>query len=436
MPKPKSGITEEQLNSLRELVEKEFGYSIRSRSNCELLSEQIEEKTNQRLSVNTLRRFFSVTKSMTRPSEETLNIISRYCGFSGISELLNTAYKKSYSSDLTIDSANRLYECTGDCPEYYQNLNWLVRLSFRDNNYGFLRDFFTLNAFAKINDHPSKELKTLIQCFGVEMRSNPKMYNFLIDHYSSSPFSRIEYFEWFVDYDFLITQHFKGIELYVKNQKSEEDRLFGCCLLFLKSFFLKDLKTCGVLIEKINSVDAQPNLHPFPLGRKMACNILFQKFSCGKVTKELINEVFEVEKLISRNGLMGRSIPGYHVFVADAFTWAGYYDEAISICKLAFNSYPLEINHNNGWFLNTLWMNYANALLETSKADQAKDSFKKVDVNLFDIEHRNFYAMNYYNVASKINASAPQRANAERSASLSIANSFQFKIFKDIFNFR
>lgn len=436
MPKPKSGISEEQLNSLRELVVKEFGCPIRSRSNCDQLSERIEEKTNQRLSVNTLRRFFSVTKSMTRPSEETLNIISRYCGFSGISELQNTAYKKSYPSDLNIDSANRLFECTGDCPEYYQNLSWLVRLSFRDNNYVFLKDFFALNAFTKINDHPSKELKSLIQGFGAEMRSNPKMYNYLIDHYASNRFSRIEYFEWFVDYDFLIPQHFKGIELYVKNQKSEEDRLFGYCLLFLKAFLLRDLRTCEGLIVRINSIDTQPTLHPFPLGRKMACNILFEKFSRGKVSKELLQEVFAVEKLLSKSGLMGRSIPGYHVFVAEAFCWAGYYDEAISICRLAFNSYSFEINHNNGWFLNAIWMNYANALIETSKADQAKRSFEKVDVNLFDIEHRNFYTMNYYNVASKITGLVPRRGNAERSASLSIANFFQFKIFKDIFNYK
>ncbi|WHZ06876.1 MAG: hypothetical protein OJF59_000629 [Cytophagales bacterium] len=433
MPKPKSGITETQLNSLRELVVKEFGYPILSRSSCERLSDQIEEGTNERLSVNTLRRFFSVTKNITRPSEETLDIISRYCGFSGISELQNSFQKQLYA-DPTIESANRLYELTGRCDEYYQNLRSLVRLSFRDNNYQFLKNFFTLDAFAKIDDHPTKELKNLIQSFGAEMRSNPKMYNFLIDHYASNRFSRIEYFEWFVDYDFLIPQHFKGIELYIKNQKSNEDSLFGYCLLFLKAFFLKDLKTCKELIGRINSVEVSLDLHPFPLGRKMACNILFQKFSNGKVNKELIQEVFEIEKFISRNGLMGRSIPGYHVFVGEAFNWAEYYDEAISITRCALNSYSTEVNHNNGWFLNVLWMNNATALVQTNKAELSKRSFERINLNLFDIEHRNFYLMNYYHLSSRLNIHNRQLATQFKSAFLNIANSYNFQIFKNIWN--
>lgn len=57
----------------------------------------------------------------------------------------------------------------------------------------------------------------------------------------------------------------------------------------------------------------------------MACNILFQKFFLGEVKKDLIDGVFQIEKVMPRNGLIGRDVPSYQMLIGEAFTWAGLY---------------------------------------------------------------------------------------------------------------
>lgn len=79
-----------QLRSIIKVeIEEVFGRRVVSSRDCIELSDEIYDKTKERLNQNTLRRFFGLVKSEYPPSQSTLSILSKYCGF----QSLDDAYK-------------------------------------------------------------------------------------------------------------------------------------------------------------------------------------------------------------------------------------------------------------------------------------------------------------------------------------------------------
>lgn len=79
---------------LKKKVEEKFGEKIRYSRQCEALSEAIFETTGERLSLVTLKRFFGFTTAKVEPRLSTLDILSRYCGFTSF-EIAESEFLKS-----------------------------------------------------------------------------------------------------------------------------------------------------------------------------------------------------------------------------------------------------------------------------------------------------------------------------------------------------
>ena len=73
--------------NVRKLIEKQFGKDIRYPSDAEALSYDIQKKTNESLSVNTLKRLLGMVEDVNRPRLFTLDVVSRYVGFSNWDKL-------------------------------------------------------------------------------------------------------------------------------------------------------------------------------------------------------------------------------------------------------------------------------------------------------------------------------------------------------------
>ncbi len=72
----------ESIDLLKDEVKKIFGRRILSSADCQNLCEDILSTSSIKISFNTIRRFFSLIKAVSRPSIYTLNTLSNYCGFS------------------------------------------------------------------------------------------------------------------------------------------------------------------------------------------------------------------------------------------------------------------------------------------------------------------------------------------------------------------
>src|SRR5215204_1479202 len=95
-------------------IQNTFGRRIVSSRDCIQLSDDIFQKTKFQLNPNTLRRFFGLVKAMYPPSHSTLTILSKYCGFHSVDEVITL--KKEDSATM---------------PDQEQVLHYMVSL-FRD----------------------------------------------------------------------------------------------------------------------------------------------------------------------------------------------------------------------------------------------------------------------------------------------------------------
>jgi len=69
---PQRDIPEHEINNLKDCIVAQFGQSITTKGDCDKLSESIETNVLKNVSVNTLRRFFDVMPTLSKPSLETL----------------------------------------------------------------------------------------------------------------------------------------------------------------------------------------------------------------------------------------------------------------------------------------------------------------------------------------------------------------------------
>ena len=80
------------LYQLKNNISTKSGFKIKNRGDCVRLSSMISIETDYDLSYNTLRRFYGIVKG-TAPSERTLNILSKYVGFSSYKDFcFNSAW--------------------------------------------------------------------------------------------------------------------------------------------------------------------------------------------------------------------------------------------------------------------------------------------------------------------------------------------------------
>lgn len=86
----------------RDLARK-FGHEIENSSDFDNLSIAIEEKTGERLSVNTLKRLFGYIQSVASPRATTMDILANYLGY-------KTWKRYIYSKENCRSSAFRIWE--------------------------------------------------------------------------------------------------------------------------------------------------------------------------------------------------------------------------------------------------------------------------------------------------------------------------------------
>src|SRR3954470_11064372 len=80
----------EQKAAIMGELERVFGRCITSSRDCNDLSDDIFRKTQKQINPNTLRRIFGLVKAEYPPSQATLDILSKYCGFYTVEELYTT----------------------------------------------------------------------------------------------------------------------------------------------------------------------------------------------------------------------------------------------------------------------------------------------------------------------------------------------------------
>lgn len=88
------------LDALRTEIQRRFGRSVRTKTDCQQLEDQLYDVTGQLVSYNTLRRFFGLVPGG-EPRTGVLDILSTYCGFADYAAFRTDVGRFTYYFDWT-----------------------------------------------------------------------------------------------------------------------------------------------------------------------------------------------------------------------------------------------------------------------------------------------------------------------------------------------
>ncbi len=119
---------------IKKLLERKLGKEIRYSSDIEHLSFDIEKQTNQRVSINTLKRLFGIIPSIKDPRLYTLDAIARYIDFKNWDNLLESFDKKGNSDFTTMEEIEIDSLKTGNKISFTYSPDRFVIIEFIEKN--------------------------------------------------------------------------------------------------------------------------------------------------------------------------------------------------------------------------------------------------------------------------------------------------------------
>lgn len=224
--------------NLVECIQQTFGSKILYSKDCLLISDDIYDKIQVRISAQTLRRLMNFIDDGVKISNTSLNYLSIYCG----------------------------YENYKDFTELYNTDNVIV--DSKDIN--FIKLFFSINPKNSETDenyhNASKNIAKLLY-------TNNELLNSTSTFLSKNKAAQIFFFERFPFIDTISSGFSIHLTKYIKEKNNFEAQLFGYSLLFF-GLALSNKEERSFYINKINAIPDNLISHPFLLARKYASNIL------------------------------------------------------------------------------------------------------------------------------------------------------------------
>jgi hypothetical protein len=290
------------LHPVKDLVVRKFGKSISSHYDAIQLQEAILKASGKRLSTQTIKRFFGLIKSSSKPDPATLDALASYLHFSSFADLENwltltdqsaTEQDHDWASEIVLQILHDIH------PEnlHEQGLLQLVK-----------------NLFTLFERHP-----------GLTSNIYPKL--------AASRFGRRYFFEQFVHYDALAAHYGMGIEHYMLHETEREHRAFGYSILCLRNYLTGKLDACRYYGSKLleYSKEEIEKYHPFVIGRYYSTKLyVATSFSSAtpEFADELMNEVLAVKKRCTD---IYDGFPCTEMVFAEALIFTRHYSEAYKL---------------------------------------------------------------------------------------------------------
>ena len=285
----------ENIQLLKQEVERRLGRSILSSADCHELSSEIEIKTKARISFNTIRRLFDLIKADHQPSMYTLNSLSCFCGYSSFDDFL----KSKPSQELNPENGEGL-------------LNFMILL-FKSAEV-INQDDTTFLSLTKHTIDYIVQRPYLIERFQKEIAGTKNGQNF--------------YYERFIHYDKLNSFYGEGLYLYLENKKDSEAHIFTYSLLCFKSWLTMNDGD----VDKYHFIINKYNIHeltkPSICARYYASQVFYLNVA-GLNTEQVI---FKSRQYYSTNKLESSPYTCFECFeivMAEALILTKQYNEAL-----------------------------------------------------------------------------------------------------------
>ena len=197
-------------------------------------------------------------------------------------------------------------------------------------------------AVAEVFDLPLEEyeLHALSHFLGLELRAAPGPAAALRPLLAARPAAQTCFFERFVDLANLNRGYGAAIAEYLRHKHTPEARLFGHSLLFTAALLRQDWPACRAELTALQLVPLAREIHPFPLGRRMAAHLLYGHFVAPH------QPVPPAELLATADQIPLQTEPitgfgaGYQYFVSEALFLTGRHADQLVFLADAHRRHP------------------------------------------------------------------------------------------------
>jgi len=352
-------------------IEHVFGRRVVSSRDCIELCEEIFQKTKHQLNPNTLRRFFSLVKAEYPPSQSTLTILSKYCGFQSIDDIYRIKNTETFE--------------TG-------NLSPDTVLHF----------FVSLFSDTVVKDGDDQTFLTIVMHSIKFLNAN----KFLTDRFQSliarTELGKKYYFESLVNIDKLNSFYGNGLRYYNKEASSNEASVLTTSLYVLKYWLSNEPdKVAKSMNERVlNNIDY--NLPPHILARQLAAILFYNDFE-GKDNEAHRLKIHDIYVELTNRDDCNLFIYGFSYIISEALFLTGYAGDAllyIEECKklekkILRKRTPLNYEHQ-------YWLIEAYALYNFGEQKKAIILFDKIKSSEFPFLSRRFSGILYLSLMKKI----------------------------------
>jgi len=287
-------MKQEALAALKKELEQTFGRKITSYRDCVQLVEDIYQKTDSTVNVNTLRRFFGLVKTAYDPSPSTLTIFSKYCGFNSIDELENISMPPNTEAAIN-----------------------------KEEVYHYL-----LSMFKKIPvvDTHNPVMEAMLQQTVMFLERNPTMIDRFQREVATTPAGQYYYFEQFVNMDQLNNYYGKGLKYYVRAKNSVDARIFANSLLVFRYWLTDNLPLQEKYMSEIEAAYTGFDYSPHVMGRYFASRLYYAN-SKNESPEKVLNDALKYYGTIA--GKKMSAYPHFEMLICEALTLTNQKTEAL-----------------------------------------------------------------------------------------------------------
>ncbi|MFC6268042.1 hypothetical protein [Frigoriflavimonas asaccharolytica] len=222
---------QEILSHLQKKIEKHFGKSVSTATDCEELSNIIKKNLNENISAQTLRRFFALVKSNSGLGKYNLNLLCKFCGFADLESFTN-AYSEEELKDFFVleecQTKNYWERSEQICMQISESAEFMVSTHNRLLKFPLARKYF-------MEHHPMRDLLGTVY-----------------------------------------TQYFS---VYLKFNRTNEAKIFAYGFLFHSAFLQQNEELIELYFQKIYDTQLDDDIHVIPAGLKYGILLLYADFT-------------------------------------------------------------------------------------------------------------------------------------------------------------
>lgn len=359
--------------ALKTEIEQTYGKHIYTSRDCLLLSREIFKKTKAQVNSNTLRRLFGLVKTTHNPSDATLNILAKFCG----------------------------YQSWEEVPENYP-----------DGEEEFIPRQYIINFIAGIlkelspSNRSDPTQSTLYKHLILFLSKNPSIARAFQMHLLNMEETNISYFEHFIYLDKINDFYGDGLRKYAVKNSTDEVDLFSYNLLVFRYWLTMETESLNNTYAKI-STEKRNNCSDIVLKSLVYAAKLYHAHANNLCAEKAIQEIKRFYLSSSAHVEGNQQLFSFKQNLAQALIFTGHYDEGLYYLELALDNYTeLNCSENTDAY-QLLSLLKVVSLYQMKQLKAAEKLFEHIQPSQFGFLSKQFCTIIYMSLSLALKSSRP-----------------------------